>query len=64
MVGNGLRNICFALQAGGMHLCGTVDVVLTLLFAAKPPPFAALFERQFGPLSCCFCARHTSFPYC
>jgi hypothetical protein len=64
MPGNRLRGICFALQSGGMHLCGTSDIVLTLLFAAKPPSFAAIFERKFGPLSCCFRARHNSFPGC
>ena len=32
-----------------MHLCGTFDIVLALLLASEPSPFAALFERQFGP---------------
>jgi hypothetical protein len=41
--------VCFAFQAGRMHLCAAFDIVLALLHASEPSPFAALFERQFGP---------------
>src|SRR6476659_9259317 len=35
--------VCFALQAGRMHLCGAFYIILTLLLASEPSPFAALF---------------------
>ena len=62
MFGSGLRDTCFALKPGGMHLCSTFDIILALLFAAKPPPFAALFERQFGPLAAVFARGIILFP--
>jgi hypothetical protein len=35
--------VCFAFQAGRMHLRGTFDIVLALLLASELSPFAALF---------------------
>jgi len=37
--------VCFAFQAGRMHLCAAFRIVLALLHALEPSPFAALFER-------------------
>jgi hypothetical protein len=52
---NGRR---FYLKPGDMHLRRAVDVILTPLFTAEPPSFAALFECQFCQSGCFVIARH------
>jgi hypothetical protein len=35
----------FLLEPGGMHLCGSPDVILPLLFATEAPAFPTLLKR-------------------
>ena len=45
-----------------MHLCGTLDIVLALLFASQTSAFSALLGRQFDPRWGCHLANDPRLP--
>jgi hypothetical protein len=48
-----LWTVSFCLEASSMHLCGTLDIVLALLFASQTSAFSELLGRQFDPRRWC-----------